>query len=759
MHRRSLCLSFLAILCLSLAGCPKGNSEFDQGRKAENLQDYDTALIHYEHALRSDPLNAQYKLRMTHARFEAAEFHVQQGRKAMNAGNVQLAIAEYQKAVSIDPSNDAAAQGLQKSLELAAAANPGSTPPPAKPDELSSFMTEPPELKPLSREPINLKMTNEARIAYETIAKLAGVSVIFDPDFTSRRISIDLPGVTLEQALDAVGVESKSFWKAETSNIILVAPDQQNKRNELEDEMVKTFYLSNTLVPQDLTEIVTGLRQLLDMKRIQAVNAQNAIVIRDTPDKIMLAQKIIQDIDKAKPEVVIQIQVLQTTVDRIRDLGIQPGGSAVLAFTPRSSIQPNGSTTSGSSTTSASTTAAVTLNNLKHLSSADYSLTLPGATANALLTDSGTKIIQDPQIRVSDGQTAKLRVGNRVPIATGSFQAGVGVGVTGGAGVVNPLVNTQFQYIDVGVNIDVTPRVHPDDEVSMKLKVEVSSVAGSVSIGGINQPEIAQRVIEQDIRLKNGEVNILGGLIERDQTKNLAGWPGLQKIPFLKYFFANEHTELHDQEVLIVLTPRIVRYPSLSAENLRTLASGTSNSVRVFRDQSQSPVPAPVSAPPPAQPPATQPPVAQPSAAQTPPPGSGGQLAFEPANVSLKQGDTSIVGVVVRNAQDLYSVPLLLQYNPAVIQIDEVRSGGFLESGGQKIAVVYQPNQQRGQVIASATRQPNTPGVNGNGTLLGIVVRAIAPGTSTIQVLQVSARDSQQKLIPLATGQATITVQ
>jgi general secretion pathway protein D len=748
MHRRSLCLSFLALLSLLLAGCPKGNSEFDQGRKAENLQDYDTALIHYEHALRTDPLNAQYKLRMTHARFEAAQFHVQQGQKALNAGNVQQAIAEYQKAVSIDPANDAAAQGLQKSLELAAAANPGSTPPPTKPDELSNLMSGPPELKPLSREPINLKMTNEARIVFETIAKLAGLSVIFDPDFTSRRISIELPNVTLEQALDAVALESKAFWKPETSNIILVAPDQQNKRNELEDEVVKTFYLANTLVPQDLTEIVTGLRQLLDLKRIQQVNAQNAIVIRDTPDKLLLAQKIIQDIDKAKPEVVIQIQVLQTTVDRIRDLGIQPGGSALLAFTPRSSLSPNNSTTSGSSTSTTTTAAQVTLNNLKHLSSADYSLTLPGATANALLTDSGTKIIQDPQIRVSDGQTAKLRIGNRVPIATGSFQAGVGVGVTGGAGVVNPLVNTQFQYIDVGVNIDVTPRVHPDDEVSMKLKVEVSSVAGSVSIGGINQPEIAQRVIEHDIRLKNGEVNILGGLIERDQTKNLAGWPGLQKIPFLRYFFANEHTELHDQEVLIVLTPRIVRYPSISAENLRTLASGTNSSVRVYRDQSKPIAPAPVTTPPPA---------AQPPAAQTP--SSGAQLVFEPASVSLKQGDTITIGVVIKNAQDLYSIPLLLQYNPAVIQIEEVRQGGFLESGGQQIAVVQQVNQQRGQAIVSATRQPNTPGVNGNGTLLGIVVRAIAPGTSTIQVLQVNARDSQQKPMPLATGQATVTVQ
>ncbi|MGH9702250.1 MAG: cohesin domain-containing protein, partial [Candidatus Acidiferrales bacterium] len=437
-----------------------------------------------------------------------------------------------------------------------------------------------------------------------------------------------------------------------------------------------------------------------------------------------------------------------------RDLGIQPGGSAVLSFTPRTSIQPNGTTGTSGGTSGTTSTAQVTLNNLKHLSTADYSLTLPGATANALLTDSATKIIQNPQIRVSDGQTAKLRVGNRVPIATGSFHAGVGVGVTGGAGVVNPLVNTQFQYIDVGVNIDVTPRVHPDDEVSMKLKVEVSSVAGSVSIGGINQPEIAQRVIEHDIRLKNGEVNILGGLIERDQTKNLAGWPGLQKIPFLRYFFSNEHTELHDQEVLIVLTPRIVRYPALSAANMRTLASWTSNSVRVYRDQSQPLAPAPT-----VPPPASQPPVSQPPAAQMPAPGNGAQLVFEPGTVNLKQGDRTTVAVAIKNAQDLFSIPLLLQYNPAVIQIEEVRQGGFLESGGQQIAVVSQINQQRGQAIVSATRQPNTPGVNGNGTLLGIILRAVAPGTSTIQVLQVNARDSQQKPMPLATGQATITVQ
>src|SRR4029077_1217625 len=213
-----------------------------------------------------------------------------------------------------------------------------------------------------------------------------------------------------------------------------VAPDQPQKRRDLDEEEVGTFYLSNTLTPQDLTEVVTGLRQLLDLKRIQQVNAQNAIIVRDTPDRLALASKIIRDIDKAKPEVVIHVQVLETRLDRMRDPGIQPGTSVSATFMPRTQLQPQGSTSTngtGTGTTGTTTTSTpqVTIQALRHLSSADYSLTLPGATATALLTDSSTRIIQDPEIRVTDGQEAKLRIGDRVPIATGSFQAGVGVGV------------------------------------------------------------------------------------------------------------------------------------------------------------------------------------------------------------------------------------------------------------------------------------------------------------------------------------------
>jgi general secretion pathway protein D len=760
---RKVYLPILACAVILLAGCPKDNQDFQEGRKAEAVQDYDTALVHYEKALHAEPTNVEYKLSATKMRLEAGQFHVEAGEKALNKGDLQLALAEFEKAEAIDPSNAAADQEIKKTMSMIATKNAAdaSTRVNPNPDDDGDLLSGPPALKPISVEPINLKMTNDARVVYETIAKLAGLSVIFDPDFTSRRISVELPNITLEQGLDAVSLESKAFWKPLTASVIFVAPDNPQKRRDIEDEEVRTFYLSNTLTPQDLTEIVTGLRQLLDLRRLQQVNAQNAIVIRDTPDKLLLASKIIRDIDKAKPEVLIHVQVLSANRDRLRNLGILPGQSATLTFNPRTALQPGtttSTTTSGSTTTSTSSTTTVpqiTLNNLQNLSTADYSLTLPGATATAILTDNNTQIIQDPQVRVSDGQKASLKIGQRVPVATGSFQAGVGVGVGGGAGVVNPLVNTQFQYIDVGVNIDVTPRVHPDGDVSMKLTVDVSSIAGQSTIGGIQQPIISQRKIEHDIRLKDGEVSVLGGLIERDTTKNLNGIPGISQIPFLQYLSSDISKEVSDQEILIVLTPHIIRFPSISAEDLRTLAAGTDTNVRVYRDDTepQAALPQPPK-PAPAGPPASQSAPQMPRGATAAP-----QLRFDPATATMKPGDHATLGLSVTNVNDLYSIPLLIHYNPAVVQVEEVSDGGFLSGGSQQIAIVQRIDEQRGEVVVSATRQPNTPGVNGSGTLLGFKIRAVAPGNSDIQVLQVNARNSQQQSIPVVSGAATIRVQ
>src|SRR5713101_2776980 len=596
-------------------------------------------------------------------------------------------------------------------------------------------------------------MSNDAKIVFETIAKLAGITVIFDPDFPARRIPVTLNNVTLEQALEIVSMESKAFWKPVTENIIFVIPDQPQKRKDYEEQVVKTFYLSNTVSPQDLTEIQTGLRQLLDLRRIQQVNSQNALIVRDTPDKLLLAEKMIRDIDKAKPEVVVQVEVLEARTDRLRDLGILPGQKATIA------INPNG-TTSSSTSTSTTTTSGITLSQLRNLNGGSYAVTLPSLTANAVLTDSNTKIIQNPEVRSVDGQTAKLKIGDKIPIATGSFSSGIG-GVAGGvAGGISPLVNTQFTYLDVGVIIDLTPRVHPNRDVSLKLKVEVSSHTGDVSIGGITQPVISQRVIEDDIRLKEGEVNIIGGLVQRTESKTIEGWPGLAKLPLLRYLFSHDKTEHQEDEVLIVLTPRIVRIPEWTKANLRSLYSGSETNVQVRRE---SEIHAPAQQPPttPTQPPGA----AGPAPGATAPVAGAVQgapaakLRFEPQSLSLKTGQTATIGVVVENVNDLFSIPLLLQYNPAVISVEEVRYGGFLSGGTQEIDIVHQPFKDKGQSISSATRGPNTAGVSGSGTLIGIVVKGLAPGSSNLSIVQVNAKDSQQNLIPLVTSEATVQVQ
>src|SRR5271155_2484446 len=567
---------------LLAAGCPKGQKDYDQGHKAELLSDYDDAYVYYQKAVKADPGNASFKIKADQSRFDAGQMHLQRGYSQRKKGDLQAAVAEFQRALAIDPSSAVAEQELHRTVDLIAEnnrANDAAAQPEPEPGE-QPLASAPPELKPLSNAPITLNMTNDAKMVFDTIAKLAGLTVVYDPDFTAKQIKAQLNNVTLEQALDIVSLQAKAFWKPVTENIIFVIPDQPQKRRDYEEEVVKTFYLGNTVQPQDITEIVTGLRQLLDIKRMQQLNSQNAIIMRDTPDKLALAEKMIRDIDKAKPEVLIQVEVVQARTDRMRALGILPGQTASAAIVPAT----NTTTTTGTTTSSTSTAGTITLSQLKGLTNSDVVLTIPSITANAVLTDTYTKIIQNPEIRSIDGQPAKLRVGDKVPVATGSFQAGVGVGSTGSAGVVNPLVNTQFQYLDVGVNVDITPRVHPNHEISMKLKVEVSSVTGTSTIGGIQQPIISQRTIEQDIRLKEGEVSVLGGLFEKDDSKTLNGWPGLAKIPFLRYFFSEDSTDKQDNEVLIVLTPRIVRMPEWTKANLQPLYSGTETNVQVRRD-------------------------------------------------------------------------------------------------------------------------------------------------------------------------------
>ena len=755
---KAITLPTLVCFGLLLSGCVKGAPAYRQAQKARAVENYDAALAAAEEANKHDPQNAQYKLQMYQLRFEAAQFHVKQGIKYLEQHENQSAMQEFETALKSDPSCMLARQELDyvKRLLAAESAQPGAptaspasgpaaasaTPAPAPAPTTSAaapgaltpapamsgttpgvLMDTPPALRPFSREPLSVQMHEDARIVFRTIGKLAGINVIFDPDFPeNKKISIDLVNVTIQQALQVACVEAKAFWKPVTSNIIMVLPDTAGKRRQEEEQVLKKIYLQHTQSPQELTEITTSLQQMLELRHVQAVLRDNAILIRDTPDKILLAERLIRDTDRGRPEVVVQISVLQVRRDRARSLGIQPGSSTTLSFAPSSPLGPAGS---------------VVLDKLGQLAQGDFALTIPNAVASALMSDSATKIIQNPEVRVSDGESARLRVGDRIPVATGSFQATAGVGLG---------VNTQFQYIDVGVNIDLLPHVHPDHSVSMKLGVEVSSLNGRVNIGGVEQPVISQRRIDHEIRLQEGEVSVLGGLAERSQNKSVTGWPGLSRLPLLRYLFSGEDTSNTENEVLIVVTPKLVRGREHARDSLQALSVGTDGDL-VLRQQEE--VLAPVMASNQQQASFMEAKAVTPGAdlqtARENPP----TLQLEPATIPLKIGETATIRVQMENVEDLFSAALMFRYDPRLLSVEDVQHGDFLSGGSQEVAIVQRIDKDKGEAGIFTTRQPNTAGISGNGVLLSLVVKRLADGPATLQLAEVGTRSSRQRPLPL----------
>lgn len=772
-----LCIALLATLP---AAADKAKSMFEKGRDAEARQNYEQAYDFYKQAYDLKPRDLRYRVSFERTKFLAAASRVHRGQILRDNGKLEEALLEFRAAMAIDPSSMIAQQETRRTQQLIDEQNRAAEqakPQAAKRDRFSD-VAGPVELAPVSNQPLTLKLTEDTKVIYETIGKLAGVNVLFDPDYTSRRIKIELNGVTLNQALEITALESKTFWRPVTPNTIFVAADTPAKRKEVEQSVIRTFYLTNLSTPTEIQDVTNTLRQILEINRVQQLPTQGAIIVRGTPDQIALAEKLINDIDKARPEVVVEVAIMQVNRDKLRQLGIQPPTSASVT------LQGKNATTTGDDDTP--TTSSLTINDLNNLDARNFAVSIPSATVSFLMTDANTRVIQNPQIRALDGQKASLKIGDRVPVATGSFQPGIG-----GVGI-NPLVNTQFQYIDVGVNIDVTPRVFANREVGMKVMLEVSAVTRTSNIGGIEQPVIGQRRIEHEIRLKEGEVNLLGGIMEQSDVRSMNGLPWVSQIPILKYLFGRESKEIIDNEIVFALIPRIVRAQEVHEINTRAVDVGTANAIDLRREtrapeppaaqppQQQRPVPhapngQPLQGAPVQQQPGIQPqPGTQPPATQPPPPTTGQQTAvpqqtpvtmgqgaivsFDPPTINQASGSTFTVNVSLAGAQNVYSVPLKVGYNPNALQLVNVSNGQFLSRDGQAVALVHRDDAQAGSLQVSATRPPGTGGVSGEGVVFTLTFLAKAPGQSTLNVDKIVLRDGNMQSMPAQGSQAVVTI-
>jgi general secretion pathway protein D len=592
-------LAPLLALTLAVSGCATA-AAMRTGTRAEQAQDYDRAVVEYTKALQIDPDNREARQGLDRAKLRASLDHASRGRRLHATGRLEEALVELQLAAELNPGNSAVEELLtdvrtQLRTKIAVARE-GKT-------ELETLIERARDLPPPGLDlPEGVRLPGSvtfrdasSRDIYTALARFASVNVVFDPQFRDQPITIDLRNTTLDDALSSLSTATRNFYRVSGQRTITIIPDTPAKRREYEEEIVRTFYLSNA----DLKETIDLLRIVIDARRIAPIAATNAFSIKDTPERVTAAARLISAIDKARPEVVIDVELLEVDRTRLREYGLQlvsPGSTAGIAG--QADVNRDD----------------LTLRDLRNLTQADVFLTnLPGLFYRLLKTDNNTRTLANPQLRTSEGVPAQARFGERVPVPVTVFSP-----IATGGVAQQPI--TSFNYENIGVNIDITPRTHHDDEVSLALKIDVSSISGE-GFGGL--PTFGSRAISTVIRLRDGETNLLAGLIRDDERRVLSGVPGLSDIPLIGRLFAHSRQQTQETDIVLTLTPRIIRVLDLTEEDLRPFRVGGESSSAAVIDLPQLPIlppPDPAQQPAQAQPaPAPQP---QQPAPQAPPAGA-----------------------------------------------------------------------------------------------------------------------------------------
>ena len=554
---RAFLLAAVLVTAFVTSGCAAERA-FRQARDHEQRQHWDLAVMAYEKANELDPVNMKYQTALFRSKMQAAQTHLIRGRLHRSAGQLDLAKVELEQSVALDPTNDVALQELKRveqEIEERRAEVAGGTPTERAKARARGRSAAPPMLQPSSDEPISVTFPPDTAIKkiYQALCAAAGINVIFDPQLKDDKYTIDLRNLTFQKALETAMRQAGHFYKVIDEKTILIAQDTQQNRKEYEDQVVRTFFLSNG----DVKDVSTMVRGLLDLRRMGTIPQLNAIVIRDTADKVAVAERLIEVNDKAKAEVVLDVELLQLSTTKLLELG------ATL-----SSYKITGSPNLGTGTTS------LPWQDLLKLSLSDFNFTVPSVAVSFIKQNSDSELLAKPQLRIAEGEKAQLVIGDRVPIPVTTINTQQAIGQSG----VIPV--TSFQYQDVGIKLDIEARVHHNREISLKLTVEISEINGYVENENQGrQPIIGTRTITTNIRLKDGETSFLAGLIKNKKVSTKEGLPFLSEIPLLGSLFKKTSNDVKHDDIFLTLTPHITRAPQITEEDMVPVWVGTENNV------------------------------------------------------------------------------------------------------------------------------------------------------------------------------------
>jgi general secretion pathway protein D len=809
--RRLALAALVAATTLAGTGCTTYRVMRD-AQLAEERGDWDEAVAQYLDLIERQPANVRVKNALLRARFKAAQDHISKGRRFYEAGVPERALVEYQQAVTLDPTNQYAQVELDKvRIELSRA---DGQPPMSTLEDLKKktrdVPAQPPVLEPRSKEPISLDFPKPVSIfdIYRALGKAFGINVLFDPQLKDQDLAIELREVTAQTALETLMRSAGHFYKVVDEHSIIIAADNAQNRKTYEDLVIQTFFLSNA----EVKDVLTLLRSLIGAKNIATNEQLNAITIRDTADKVKVAQRMIEGIDKSRSEVIVDVELIEVDTTKLRELGVSLSEYSV------------------TQTLDMGEDAKFRLGDLKYLNQNSWVLSIPSIIYDFMKANTDSQLLAKPQVRISEGEKARVVIGDRVPIPVTTFNTGQTVG-----GNIVPV--TSFQYQDVGIKIDIEPRVHHNKEITLKLTVEVSQISGYQDAGGgQQQPIIGTRTIESTIRLKDGETNFLAGLIRTDEISGEIGIPGLSEIPILGRLFGKTSSDFKRTDVMLTLTPHIIRTPDVTEGDLMPIWVGTEANIsfRGGAPRVESDVEGPFdeggdnaeeekmreqvnrlprglrqegrSSQEPAAPQNLVPggvpndPFAPPDQKPEPPPGdenppdvgsyappTGGDVPLDlltgqpvvaaaaasagaeeagegsvrvrllPQTIEVAAGQVFEVAVEVATTVPVAHLPMTLSYDAGLLEVESVEAGDFL--GSSKNSEITADGSSPGAIVIGASRVAGAPGVAGHGTLARIRFRALSDGASSVAVDALRVMDPElDEIGAVATSSSEVAV-
>jgi general secretion pathway protein D len=767
-------LAMVLLVAVLVADCAAGRA-FKSGQDSLSAGNWDAAVSYFRKAVQSDPSKPEYKIALERAMLAASRDHLERAKAFEDKGQLNAALGEYRQASEYDAGNQQAATKVreleQKIRDQIEAARP--KPRITQLQEAINQAAAKPLLNPASRIPLSMKFVNSSlRDILNFIGSSTGINVTYDREFTDRPYTVTLDGVTLEQALDEIMLANDLFYKVLNPKTIFVANDTPQNRAKFEDQVIRTFYISHADATDlaQLLQSVIRVPQMAVQPQLAANKTANTITVRATKPVVEIIQKMIEANDKPAAEVVVDVEILEVNRTRAKQYGLNLSDYSIGGiFSPETA--PTSSTPSDATGGGGGSTINVPPFNLntvtRGINTADFYLTVPTAVVRFLESDSQTRLIAKPELRGSEGTKLTLNLGDEIPVPTTSFTPIA----TGGVSV-NPL--TSFQYKPVGVNLEITPRVTFDGDIIMDLTVESSTLGQNVNVAGESLPSFGSRKVTTRLRLRDGESDLLAGLLRTDERKSLSGFPGAIHLPILKQLFSNNDNNISQTDIVMLLTPHIVRTHELTKADLEPLYIGSQGSFGLTgpaptiagmggegeqapaagaAPQPGTPTPPQPGVPAPGQPGAATPP---PSAGTTPPGTTAGQQPVEPqpnpppgppsgetigsAQILITPPGTQFtvgggpytVPISIDSAMRTSTVSLTLTYNPAVLKVRTVQEGSFMRQGGANVTFAQHVDAAAGRIDITLTRGSDETGASGSGLLAAVLFDPVAPGTSTL---------------------------